>query len=140
VDAVLHRIEALPGGGRYAVTWTFGDGSEQTAVVQLRDTDTDTHVEVADASLPPGWTSTSAAFEAAVRAVRAVETARRLASASQLRDVDGGWDVSLGNVVLGPDGVPTCTAHGPMQPIEGVQPTGERRFTCPECGAAAVLG
>ena len=33
MDAVLHRIEALPGAGRYAVTFRCADGSEQTAVM-----------------------------------------------------------------------------------------------------------
>jgi hypothetical protein len=50
-----------------------------------------------------------------------------------LTDVDGGWDVMLGNVVLSADRTPECGAHGPMQADEA----GEWR--CAECGARAVL-
>jgi hypothetical protein len=129
VDAVLHRIEALPGVGRYAVTFKNGDGTEQTAVVQV-----DSHeIDVAEASLPLGWTRTSAGFVATAAAVAAVDAARRVApSATSLRDVDGGWDVMLGNVVL-TDGAPTCTAHDAMTQSGDV-------WSCPECGAKAILG
>ena len=130
MDAVVHRIEALPGAGRYAVTWLRADGSEQTAVVHLRDDD----VEVAEASLPPGCAPQTAMFAATAAAVRALDEARRLAPARQLCDVDGGWDVSLGNVQLDPSGTPACTAHGGMQ-----QPTAGE-WLCAECGARALLG
>ena len=69
VDAVLHRLEALPGDGRYAVTFRRPDGSEQTAVAQLKGED----VEVAGASLPTDWSQDSDAWLAAADAVRAVE-------------------------------------------------------------------
>jgi hypothetical protein len=127
--SALVRIEALAGDGRYAVTFERADGSEQTAVLHL----TDDGVDVADASLPAGWTRDSAAFGATVAAVRAFAAARAHAPAAPaLRDVDGGWDVSLGNVVLGPSGVPTCTAHGEMTEKE-------QDWLCPECYARAVL-
>jgi hypothetical protein len=59
------------------------------------------------------------------------ERARALGPvAAQLVDVDGGWDVMMGNVVLGDGGTPTCTEHGPMTESGGV-------FECPECGARA---
>ena|SRR6266516_3681165 len=125
----LIRIEALPGAGRYAVSFERPDGSEQTAVVHL----TEDELAVADASLPAGWSRDTAAFAAAAAAVRAFEVARQHAPAGPaLRDVDGGWDVSLGNVVLGASGRPECTAHGEMT---------ERAddFLCTECYARAQL-
>lgn len=127
--AALFRIEALPGEGRYAVGFERADGSEQTAVVQL----TADGIEVAEASLPAGWTRESEAFLATAAAVAAVDAARRHAPAGPaLRDVDGGWDVSLGNVVLGPSGEPACTAHGAMKVQDG-------RYLCTECYAQARL-
>jgi hypothetical protein len=129
VDAVLHRIEALPGAGRYAVTFKNGDGTEQTAVMHVAGAD----IDVAEASLPLGWSRDSDGFIATVAAVVAVDAARRAApTATALRDVDGGWDVMLGNVVLD-GGTPTCTAHGPMTDSGGA-------WTCAECGAQAILG
>lgn len=129
MDAALHRVEALPGLGRYAVTFRRPDGSEQTAVVQLDGE----RAEVAEASLPTGWRRDSAAFTAAAAAVRAVDAARRHAPArATLRDVEGGWDVSLGNVVLADPGRPTCTAHGAMSEHEG-------GYVCAECGARAIF-
>ncbi len=127
--AVLHRIEALPGDGRHAVTFRRPDGGEQTAIVHLGAEG----IDVAEASLPPGWTADSEPFLAAAVAVRAFDAARRASAvAPALRDVGGGWDVSLGNVVLGDSGAPTCTAHGEMVDQDSV-------FVCPECGARAVL-
>lgn len=127
---MLHRIEALPGDGRYAVTFRRNDGGEQTAVAHLRDGD----VEVAESALPVGWTLGSDVTRAALDAVTAVDAARRAGSAgvATLRDVDGGWDVGLGNVVL-QGGVPHCTAHGDLV-VDGDV------WVCPECGARAVLG
>jgi hypothetical protein len=123
----LHRIEALPGEGRYAVTFQRTDGVEQTAVVQLAGSGLD----AAEASLPEGWTRTSAAFGVLAEAVRAVDAARGTGPpATALVDVDGGWDVMMGNVVLAGD-VPTCTAHGAMDPDAD-------RFVCAECGARAA--
>jgi hypothetical protein len=127
--AALVRIEALPGEGRYAVTFERADGSEQTAVVHV----TDDGLAVAEASLPAGWTRDSAAFAATAAAVHAFDEARRHAPAAPaLRDIPGGWDVSLGNVVLGDTGKPTCTAHGEMTPTL-------HDWLCPDCYARAVL-
>jgi hypothetical protein len=129
MDAVLHRIEALPGEGRYAVTFRRPDGSEQTAAMHV----TDGEVEVAEASLPTGWRRSSDQFRATAGAVLAVEVARRSGpAAATLRDLEGGWDVSLGNVVIGASGAPECTAHGEMVGTGGI-------YACPECGAQAVL-
>jgi hypothetical protein len=130
MGAVLYRIEALPGAGRHAVTFRRADGTEQTAIVELSGDG----VEVAEASLPSGWTRDSEMFAAIADAVRAFDRARRTApTGPALRDVPGGWDVSLGNVVLGGTGQPTCTAHGEMTPRGDL-------FTCAECGAQALLG
>ena len=128
--AALVRIDALPGEGRYAVTFERTDGSEQTAVAHL----TDRGLEVAEASLPAGWTRDSDAWAATVLAVQAFDAARRHAPAAPtLRDVPGGWDVSLGNVVLGEGGRPTCTAHGQMSF------TDKKDWLCPECYARALV-
>jgi hypothetical protein len=125
----LHRIEALAGQGRFVVTFERADRSEQTAVVQVTGDD----VSAADASLPAGWTRGSEAFAALAEALRAVERACGMGPAgAALVDVDGGWDVMLGNVVLGSDDLPTCTAHGAMAA------TGEGRYECAECGARAA--
>jgi hypothetical protein len=130
MDAALQRIEALPGEGRYAVTFQRGDASEQTAVVHVVEDD----IDVAEASLPTGWTTGSTEFAAVAAAVLAFDAARRQATpVASLRDVAGGWDVSLGNVVLGKAGAPTCTAHGEME-LEG------DAYVCAECGARAVFG
>jgi hypothetical protein len=128
--ATLHRIEALPGDGRHAVTFRLADGTEQTAIVQL----TDEGADVAEASLPAGWTRGSELFVVTAEAVRAFDEARRrtVTAGPALRDVSGGWDVSLGNVVLGAGGVPTCTAHGEMVADRGT-------FLCRDCGARAQL-
>lgn len=127
--ARLHRIEALSGAGRYAVTFQRPDTSEQTAVVQVSGA----QVDVAEASLPEGWSRDGAAFAAVAEVLLAVERARALGpSTAQLADVDGGWDVMMGNVVLGEGGGPTCTAHGPMEQSEpGI-------YQCAECGARAA--
>lgn len=130
---MLHRIEALPGDGRYAVTFRRPDGSEQTAVVQITGEGDSAPVDVAEASLPEGWSRDSDAFAATVAAVRAVHTARGIGPAvALLQDVPGGWDVMMGNVVLGDADVPTCTAHGPMRQAEG------ERWECAECGSQAA--
>lgn len=126
----LHRIEALAGAGRYAVTFQRPDKSEQTAVVHV-DGDA---VDAAEASLPDGWTRESDAFAGVAEVIRAMERARALGpAAAALVDIDGGWDVMMGNVVLGAGGVPECTAHGAMEPRDGAT------FECAECGARAAL-
>ena len=127
--AALIRIEALPGDGRYAVAFERADGSEQMAVMHL----TADGLAVAEASLPAGWTRDSEAFAATEAAVAAFDAARRHAPAGPaLRDVEGGWDVSLGNVVLDDTGLPVCTAHGAMAAKDG-------EYLCPECYARARL-
>jgi hypothetical protein len=69
---------------------------------------------------------------AVAEAVLALHRARaRGSTLPTLRDVPGGWDVSIGNVVL-TAGVPHCLADGPME-ADG------DTYTCPVCGARAVL-
>lgn len=133
MDAALHRIEALPGAGRYAVTFRNPDGTEQAAVVQLAEDDAEDDTEVAEASLPESWRA-GETRDQLIAAVRAFDTAAKTTTqGSALRDVEGGWDVSLGNVVLNTAGVPECTAHGPMAEVG-------TKYECAECGAAAMLG
>ena len=127
--AILHRIEALPGAGRYAVTFRRDDGGEQTAVVDV----TGDGIHVAEANLPDGWTRDSDAFRTTTNAVRAMHQARAAGRAAiALIDVPGGWDVGLGNVVLSATGVPSCTAHGEMV-VDG------EVYECAECGGRAAL-
>src|SRR5689334_17843496 len=128
VDAELQRIAALAGTGRYELGFRFADGSQGTAVVEVAGTG----LRAAPAALPPGWAAGSEALDAVTEAVLALHRARAHGAAlPTLRDVPGGWDVSIGNVVLA-DGIPTCLADGPME-------TDGDTYTCPVCGARAVL-
>ena len=130
VDATLQRIEALPGQGRYAVTFQRLDGSEHTATATVDDTG----VEVAEAALPTGWRRDGAPWQPVAAAVTAFDAARRdSAPRTRLRDLPGGWDVSLGNVVLDNEGRPSCTAHGPLTETP-------QSFSCEDCGAQALFG
>ena len=87
------------------------------------------------ASAFTGWSAEDDSFAAVVAAVRAVHTARQLARPTGVRllDVGGGWDVSLGNIVLDEGGQPSCVSHGRLEPDGDI-------FRCPECGAAAGFG
>ncbi|MGN6608983.1 MAG: hypothetical protein ACTHMS_18470 [Jatrophihabitans sp.] len=128
MTVMLHAIEALAGAGRYSVVFRYPDGSSQTAVVQADDAS----ITAAEASLPVGWTAGSAEYLALAEAVLALHRARSAGpQVATLEDVDGGWDVMLGNVVLGADAAPACTAHGPLAAAEGDV------WECFECGAKA---
>jgi hypothetical protein len=130
VSAVLHRIEALAGEGRYTLTFHAVGGGEQSAVAQVRGAE----VSIASASLPEGWEQGSPQLVAAVRAVLALHDSRTVTRPDgTLRDVEGGWDVGLGNVVIGSSGHPECTAHGLMVEASG------GLWTCEECGAQGVV-
>jgi hypothetical protein len=129
MDVGLHRIEALPGEGRYSVTFRGSGGAEQNTVAQINGTD----VEIAPASLPSGWDSGTDPHTLLCEAIQSLDRARRSSAApAELSDVDGGWDVMIGNVVLETGNIVTCAAHGVMRLVDGI-------WTCPECGARAVF-
>jgi hypothetical protein len=69
-------------------------------------------------------------------AVRSVDRARHQVNGSNalLRDVDGGWDVGIGNIVLGEGSRPTCVAHGELELTEPAT------YECATCGARARYG
>jgi hypothetical protein len=130
VTAQLHRIEALPRVGQYAVTVRTPDGHETTVAMTV----TDDTVTAPQATLPEGWVIGSAGYDAVAHAVLAVDQARRIAPRGPVAvDVPGGWDVSLGNVVLTPGGGLDCVADGPMETL------GDGLLACSACGARAEL-
>ena len=128
VEPQLSKVEALAESGCYALTFALGTGEERSVVARLRDGDA-----VLPVAAVSGWTVDSPTYAATVAAVRAVHAARELAmpQGRRLADVDGGWDVSLGNVVLDGDGRPSCVTHGPLAEETGAV------FACAECGARA---
>ena len=129
MDVGLHGIEALPGQGRYTITFRGAGGAEQTAIAQLNGP----RLEIAPASLPDGWEAGSEQHGLLHAAISALEMARHSVHApAELQDVDGGWDVMIGNVVLSPGNIVTCAAHGVMHLVDDV-------WTCPECGARATF-
>jgi hypothetical protein len=129
MDPLLSKIEALSEPGCYSVTFTLATGENRAVVMRMRG---DEPVVPVAGSIP-GWSPESATSTATIRAVRALHQARLLAgpTRSRLLDLDGGWDVGIGNVTLSADGLPACVAHGELEPAE----TGV--FRCPICGAAA---
>lgn len=126
----MRRIEVLADDGAYAVTFLMPDNQERSVLLRV----TDGNVTIPEANLIPGWAADSPSFEAALTAIAAVHAARTLASSgrSQLLDLPGGWDVTLGNVVLSGAGEPNCVSHG------GLEETEPARYECPVCGAAAL--
>jgi hypothetical protein len=129
VDPLLSKIEALAEPGCYSVTFALDTGEDRSVVVRMRG---DEPIVPAAGSFE-GWTPGSRVATAAIAVVRALHQARQGGggSAGRLLDVDGGWDVGIGNVVLSADGAPVCVAHGELAPPEaGV-------FRCETCGAAA---
>jgi len=132
MDPLLHRIEALPRADSFTVTFDLGNGEERSVVTTAGEDGAPT---LAAANLPGGWTLETPVVEAALRAVAAFREARTSAAGpkpQRLLDVDGGWDVTIGNVVLDAAGQPTCVADGVMVAAGG------GRYECPECGAAAL--
>jgi hypothetical protein len=131
VDPLLHRLEALPEQGCYSVSFLLETGQERCVVMKVSDGD----VLAPEANMVPGWSSASESFRAVLAAVRAFDTAReQLSGGALLRDVPGGWDVSVGNVILAEGGHPACVAHGEL---ELAQPA---TYACPTCGAQALFG
>ena len=129
MDPRLTKIEALAEAGCYAVTVTLGSGEERAVVARLRD-----GTVQLPATAVAGWSAESAGYLATVAAVQAVHAAGELAVAQgrRLSDVLGGWDVSLGNVVLDPAGRPSCVTHGEL----AAEP--DELYRCAECGAVAA--
>lgn len=126
----MRRVEALADDGAYAVTFVMPDNQERSVLMRVtKDT-----VSIPEANLIPGWASDSPSFKAVTAAIIAVHTARTLASAgrSQLLDLPGGWDVTLGNIVLSKAGHPNCVSHGDLEETEPA------KYACPVCGAAAL--
>lgn len=132
MDPLLHRVEALPKRGSYAVTFVLPDGQERSVVAQS----TGGEIALPAANLFDGWSADSASLRAALAAVAAVHEARVLAGAGRvlLLDTEGGWDVSIGNVMLSPGGRPMCVAHGDLAEA------GDGFFECAACGASAMFG
>lgn len=133
MDPLLTRIEATARAGEFAVTVVLPDGTERVLVMTVTG-------DPPTVALPPaagidGWTAAAESYRAVTEAVLAVDRARRIGPAGvQLLDVPGGWDVSLGNVILDGSGQPECVAHGALRPV------GDGRFECADCGAAALFG
>jgi hypothetical protein len=129
VEPQLTKIEALTEAGCYAVTVALGSGEERSVVARLRD-----GTVLLPATAVDGWSSDSASYAATVRAVEAVHAARELAvpDGRRLADVVGGWDVSLGNVVLDGAGRPSCVTHGDLLAEPG------DIYRCAECDAIAA--
>ena len=129
MDPLLSKIEALDEPGCYSVTFTLGTGAARELVIRMRGDEP----VVPSANSFEGWTPGSRTATATIAVVRALHQARQAGggSAGRLVDVEGGWDVGIGNVVLSAEGVPACVAHGEMAAAEaGV-------FRCETCGAAA---
>jgi hypothetical protein len=130
VDPLLSKIEALPEPGCYSLTFTLDTGEDRAVVVRMRGDEP----VLPSANSFAGWTPGSRMATATIAVVRALHQARQGTggSAGRLVDVEGGWDVGIGNVVLSADGVPTCVGHGELAPAEA------RVFRCETCGAAAL--
>lgn len=132
VDPLLRRIEALSEPGCYLADFDVAGGQQRSIVLRVEAG----AVNVPEANLIAGWASDSESFRLAATAVLAVDLARRSNAtvAELLRDVAGGWDVGLGNVLLSPAGHPTCGAHGDLELIAAAT------YECATCGARALLG
>jgi hypothetical protein len=131
VDPLLQRVEALPRPGEYSVGLVMADGQERTLLLRVDD-----EAVRAPAANLSGWSTSSPTYQAMTAAVRAVHDARTAAGRQRvlLQDVEGGWDVTLGNVVLAESGRPACIAHGELESGDG------SLFTCSACGAQGRYG
>lgn len=129
VDPLLRRIEALDEPGCYSVTFTLDTGADRAVVIRMRGDEP----VLPSANSFAGWSPGSRIVTATIAVVRALHQARQISggSTARLLDVEGGWDVGIGNVVLSADGVPTCVGHGQLAPA------GAGVFRCETCGAAA---
>jgi hypothetical protein len=132
VDPLLLTLAAQTKADTYAATFAVGGGHEVTVLMRSVDGE----IVVPSANLPAGWSTESDSFTAVLNAVQAMHLARQFTGSgpTTLSDVDGGWDVGLGNVVLSADGHPTCVAHGEM--VADV----DQLFACTVCEARARYG
>ena len=129
MDPLLSKIEALDEPGCYSLTFRLDTGDSRELVIRMRGDEP----IVPSANSFEGWTPGSRTVTATIAVVRALHQARQSSGGSgrRLVDVDGGWDVGIGNVVLSADGAPSCVAHGELAPA------GAGVFRCETCGAAA---
>ncbi|MEO6702122.1 MAG: hypothetical protein ABI140_07230 [Jatrophihabitantaceae bacterium] len=131
MEPQLSKVEALTEPGCYSLTFVLPGGAERALVARLREDEVDLPAQALD-----GWSPESPSFAAAVATLRAMQRARQLARpvGPRLHELEGGWDVGLGNVVLDHDGRPACVSHGALAPESG------NAYRCAECGAGAGLG
>lgn len=130
MEPLPYRIEALPRPGQFAVSLQAG-GQDRTIVVEVVDGE----AVMPEAGRVDGWAPEAESYRATMAAVLALHQARRSGQRGpMLLDVEGGWDVSLGNVVLSEAGRPSCVAHGDLEATDG------EIFVCAECGARARYG
>jgi hypothetical protein len=129
VDPLLSKIEALTEPGCYSLTFALDTGQSRELVIRMRGDEP----IVPAANAFEGWTPESRTVIATLAVVRALHEARQVTggSTARLLDVDGGWDVGIGNVVLSADGAPACVVHGELAAA------GDGVFRCETCGAAA---
>jgi hypothetical protein len=131
VDPLLYRIEALPEHGCYLASFVLGNGQQCGLTLRVEGDE----VIMSQQTTVAGWAETSDSFRAVLAAVQALDYAReRVGTGGGLRDVPGGWDVRVGNVVLSAAGQPNCVAHGDMERIRPAS------YRCEICGALAQLG
>lgn len=129
MDPLLRTIEALDEPGCYSVTFTVGAGDDRALVIRMRGDEP----VLPSADALPGWSPGSRIATGTIAVVRALHQARQGVGGSggQLVDLDGGWDVGIGNVVLSAAGVPACVSHGDLAAA------GAGVYRCDTCGAAA---
>jgi hypothetical protein len=127
VEPRLNKIEALAEPGCYSLCFQFDGGNERAVVARIRG-----QLAVLPTNAFAGWRPDSPSFQAVVEVVQQLHAARELAGPGQpqLVDIDGGWDVGLGNVVVR-DGQPVCVSHGSLELLE------QAKYRCPVCGAKA---
>jgi hypothetical protein len=140
VDPLLFRIEAVPEPDCYSVTFRVDGTRERSVIMKVTgtsDPEVDPGVVVPEANMIAGWSRTSASFRAVLAAVRAVDEARHQTGNDQnlLRDLPGGWDVSIGNIVLNAAGRPECAGHGELEVADA-----PATYVCAVCGAQALFG
>jgi hypothetical protein len=138
VDPLLHRIDALPEHGCYSVTFLIDASHERSVVMKVTGDDV-ADVVAPEANMLPGWSVESESNRSVLEVVLSFHRARTRADGggAVLRDVPGGWDVSVGNVALDKFGRPACVAHGELEPAE---PGSAATFVCATCGACARFG